>query len=71
MSPVDDDGGRLVNAKALRAYLLRYAAVARPGWCPTRVSDEIVRALDESLRTVARRMVDQHPSTGTTIKQHL
>jgi|GEM_PF-2510706 len=59
----------ILNKAATKAYLLELANERRPGWAPTRVSPAAIDSLERSLRKIASRLIDQHPSVGKTICQ--
>ena len=59
----------LLNHAAVRATLLELAAANRPGWAPSRVSDNVLRAVECDVLRILSRIIEQHPSTGRTIKQ--
>ena len=57
----------LINAAAVRKFLLAYADQTR-GHTWTRVSAEAIAQVDAACRRACEKLVDQHPSTGKTIK---
>ena len=61
----------ILNRSAAKTLLLDLANERRPGWSPTRVSQAALNSLERSLRKIATRLVDQHPSVGKTITQSL
>jgi len=58
----------LLNRKACKAFVLRYAADTRLGWQPKRVSEQFLADLEAKVRNTITGAVSKHPSKGKTIK---
>lgn len=58
----------LLNKSALHEHLLERAAVIRPGWRPTRVSEATIFRIEAEFREKIDRMLHSLPSRGKTIQ---
>ena len=58
----------LLNRAALKRYLLDRARVIRPHHRLSRVSEEVLEHLENSLRNQASELIRRHPAKGSTIR---
>ena len=58
----------LLNRAALKRFLLDRAKVIRPHHRLSRVSEEALEHLENSLRNQASELIRRHPAKGSTIK---
>jgi len=58
----------LLNRAALKRFLLDRAKVIRPHHRLSRVSEEALKHLENSLRNQASELIRRHPAKGSTIK---
>ena len=58
----------LLNRAALKRFLLDRAKVIRPHHRLSRVSEEALEHLENSLRNQATELIRRHPAKGSTIK---
>jgi hypothetical protein len=58
----------LLNRAALKRYLLDRARQMRPHHRLSRVSEETLEWLENSLRNQASELIRRHPAKGSTIK---
>jgi len=58
----------LVNRAAMKRYLLDRAKQMRPCHRLSRVSEEALEWLENSLRNQATELIRRHPAKGTTIR---
>jgi hypothetical protein len=58
----------LINRAALKRYLLDRAKVMRPHHRLSRVSEEALEHLENSLRNQGAEMIRRHPAKGATIR---
>jgi len=58
----------LLNRAAIKRYLLDRARVIRPHHRLSRVSEEVLEHLENSLRNQASELIRRHPAKGSTIK---
>jgi len=58
----------LLNKSAVRKHLLERAALKRPGWKPTRVSENTLFRIEAEFRERLDRLLHSLPSKGKTIQ---
>lgn len=57
----------LLNKKAVRQHLINRAAVMRPGWKPSRVSEAALVRIEADLIVSLDKLIHCLPSKGKTI----
>ena len=59
--------GELINRKACKAFVVRYARDNRRGWSPTRCSKQYLDDINSHLMLAIQKSVMIHRSVGKTV----